>query len=191
MRFINVWYAMSRIKSNNPLAMVLDISQQLIKYRSSLDAFAYSLTKNGDDASDLFQETALKIIKNSDKYNVGTNFRAWSYTIMRNIFINNYRKKKRRNLLIDSTDNDFYLNSNQSSVANSGETKMAFDEIMECVETLSDDFRIPFLMRYEGFKYDEIAKELDLPLGTIKSRIHFARKKLKEMIAVNTIMPRN
>ncbi len=167
--------------------MVLDISKQLIEYRSSLDAFAYSLTKNVDDAADLFQETALKIIKNGDKFNVGTNFRAWSYTIMRNVFINNYRKKKRRNLLVDSTDNDFYINSNQTNVVNSGETKMAFDEIMDCVNTLSDDFKIPFLMRYEGYKYDEIAEELNLPLGTIKSRIHFARKKLKELLEVSAI----
>ncbi len=165
--------------------MILDMGKQLMEYRPSLDAFAYSLTKNVDDAADLFQETAMKIIKNGDKYNVGTNFRAWSYTIMRNIFINNYRKKKRRNLLIDSTDNDFYLNANQGSVTNTGESNMAFDEIMDCVESLSDDFKIPFLMRYEGYKYDEIANELGLPLGTIKSRIHFARKKLKEMIGHN------
>lgn len=171
----------------NPLAMVIDISKQLIEYRSSLEAFANSLTRNVDDASDLFQETAFKIIKNKDKYNVGTNFRAWSYTIMRNIFINNYRKKKRRNLLIDSTENDFYLDSNQSAVANSGESQMAFDEIMTSVNTLSDDFKIPFLMRYEGYKYDEIAEELNLPLGTIKSRIHFARKKLKGMLEAKDI----
>lgn len=162
--------------------MVMDISKQLIEYRSSLEAFANSLTRNVDDAADLFQETAYKIIKNKDKYNVGTNFRAWSYTIMRNIFINNYRKKKRRNLLIDSTENDYYIDSNQSFVANAGESQMAFDEIMSVVNTLSDDFRVPFLMRYEGFKYDEIAEELDLPLGTIKSRIHFARKKLKGIL---------
>lgn len=162
--------------------MIIDISKQLVEYRSGLEAFANSLTKNVDDAGDLFQETAFKIIKNKDKYKVGTNFRAWSYTIMRNIFINNYRKKKRRNLLIDSTDNDFYLNTNQDAVANTGETNMAFDEIMACINTLSDEFRVPFLMRYEGYKYDEIASELDLPLGTIKSRIHFARKKLKEML---------
>ncbi len=162
--------------------MVIDISKQLVKYRSSLEAFANSLTRNVDDADDLFQETAFKIIKNGDKYNVGTNFRAWSYTIMRNIFINNYRKKKRRNLLIDNTENDFYLDTNQGSVANTGESNMAFDEIMENINTLSDEFRIPFLMRYEGYKYDEISEELNLPLGTIKSRIHFARKKLKEML---------
>ncbi len=166
----------------NPSAMVIDISQQLIKYRSALEAFANSLTKNVDDAGDLFQETAFKILKNEDKYKQGTNFRAWSYTIMRNIFINNYRKKKRRNTLVDGTDNEFYLNYNQDGVANAGETQMAFDEIMECVNLLSDDFRVPFLMRYEGHKYDEIAIELGLPLGTIKSRIHFARKKLKEAL---------
>jgi RNA polymerase sigma-70 factor (ECF subfamily) len=84
--------------------------------------------------------------------------------------------------LVDNTENDFYLDSNQSGVANAGESQMAFDEIMKSVDMLSDDLKIPFLMRYEGYKYDEIAKELDLPLGTIKSRIHFARKKLKGML---------
>ncbi len=164
---------------------MIDISKQLIESRSALEAFANSLTKNVDDAADLFQETSYKIINNSDKYNVGTNFKAWSYTIMRNIFINNYRKKKRRNLLVDSTDNNYYLNTNQTGISNAGESKMAFEEMMKLVNSLSDDFKVPFMMRYEGYKYDEIADELGLPLGTIKSRIHFARKKLKEMIEVN------
>lgn len=162
--------------------MTIDVGKQLNQYESALLAFANSLTRNVDDAADLFQETALKILKNKEKYKMGTNFRAWSYTIMRNIFINDYRKKKRRNTVMDSTENGFYLDSNQSRVANDGETQVAFDEIMTAVNNLSDDFRIPFLMRYEGYKYDEIADKLELPLGTIKSRIHFARKKLKDVL---------
>jgi RNA polymerase sigma-70 factor (ECF subfamily) len=162
--------------------VLLDVDKKLDEYRSALVAFANSLTKNLDDANDLFQETSFKIIKNKDKYKLGTNFRAWSYTIMRNIFINNYRKKKRRNQMSDTTDNDYYINSNQHSIANDGEHDMQYDELMSLVDQLSPDFRTPFLMRYRGYKYDEIAEELNLPLGTIKSRIHFARKRLKEMI---------
>lgn len=160
----------------------LDIDKKLDEYRSSLVSFANSLTKNLDDANDLFQETSFKIIKNKDKYKLGTNFRAWSYTIMRNIFINNYRKKKRRNQVNDTTENEFYINSNQQSLTNDGEHDMQYAELMALVDQLSPDFRTPFMMRYSGYKYDEIAEELNLPLGTIKSRIHFARKRLKEMI---------
>ena len=167
--------------------MVLDIDKKLDEYQPSLIGFANSLTKNMDDAYDLFQETAFKILKNQEKYRDGTNFRAWSYTIMRNIFINNYRKKKRRNTLVDSTENDFYIDSNQTLIANDGESTMAFDEIMSCINKLSEDFKIPFMMRYEGYKYDEIAEILELPLGTIKSRIHFARKKLTEMMKERNI----
>ncbi len=163
--------------------MVIDVEKNLVEYRSALVAFANSLTRNLDDANDLFQETSYKIIKNQDKYKNGTNFRAWSYTIMRNIFINNYRKKKRRNLLIDETDNDYYLDYNQGQVANQGEHDLRYEELMKMVNSLNNDFRVPFVMRYSGYKYDEIADELKLPLGTIKSRIHFARKKLKDMIA--------
>ncbi len=162
--------------------MVIDIDKKLVEYRSALVNFANSLTRNIDDANDLFQETAFKIIKNQDKYKIGTNFRAWSYTIMRNIFINDYRKKKRRNMVVDNTENDFYINSNQHAITNDGEHNLRYAELMGLVERLSPDFKDPFLMRYQGLKYDEIADELQLPLGTIKSRIHFARKKLKEMI---------
>lgn len=166
--------------------MIPDIGAKLDKYKPSLLSFANSLTKNHDDADDLFQETAVKIIRNQDKYKEGTNFRAWSYTIMRNIFINNYRKKKRRNLIIDQTDNNYYINSGQT-IENRGEGSMRFQEVMSMVNQLSEEFRVPFLLRYRGYKYDEIATELKLPLGTVKSRIHFARRRLRDMLN-NSVM---
>lgn len=158
-----------------------DIQALLAKITSSLRAFSLKLTGNMDDAEDLYQDTALRIMTNAEKYNPGTNFKAWAVTIMRNIFINNYRKKVRRNLIIDQTPNNYYINSGNKTVANDGESVVTFNELQELVDKLPDDFRVPFLMAYQGYKYDEIAEQLGSPLGTIKSRIFFARKKLQKM----------
>lgn len=157
------------------------VSDQLDRISNSLRAFSLKLTGNNSDAEDLYQDTAVRIITNADKYNPGTNFKAWAVTIMRNIFINNYRKKVRRNMIIDQTPNNYYLNSGDRIVDNDGETNVTFNELMALVDTLPDDFRVPFMMAYEGFKYEEIAEELGSPLGTIKSRIFFARKKLQKL----------
>ncbi|MBX2927205.1 MAG: RNA polymerase sigma factor [Saprospiraceae bacterium] len=150
-----------------------------------LQAFAYNLTKNQDDAKDLFQETAFRALTNRDKFSPGTNFKAWSFTIMKNIFINNYRKKMKANTIMDSTDNMYYINSGSTTISNGAEANILMKEITGMIERLDDSIRIPFLMHYQGFKYQEIADELKLPLGTVKSRIFFARKELKEMIGVN------
>lgn len=150
-----------------------------------LQAFAYNLTKNQEDAKDLYQETAFRALTNRDKFNPGTNFKAWSFTIMKNIFINNYRKKVKANTIMDSTDNMYYLNSGSVSISNGAEANILMEELTEMIARLDDSIRIPFLMHYQGFKYQEIADELNLPLGTVKSRIFFARKELKEMIGAN------
>lgn len=150
-----------------------------------LQAFAYNLTKNQEDAKDLFQETAYRALTNRDKFSPGTNFKAWSFTIMKNIFINNYRKKVKANTIMDSTDNMYYINSGSTSISNGAESSILMDELTAMIESLDDSIRIPFLMHYQGFKYQEIADELNLPLGTVKSRIFFARKELKEQIGAN------
>jgi RNA polymerase sigma-70 factor (ECF subfamily) len=157
------------------------IQFQLDKVNPSLKAFSLKLTGNTMDAEDLFQDTAYRIITNSEKYNPGTNFKAWAITIMRNIFINNYRKKLRRNLVVDQTPNNYLIDSGTEAVPNDGETSMELNELMGMVETLPEDFKKPFMMAFEGFKYEEIAEELGSPLGTIKSRIFFARKKLQKL----------
>jgi len=159
------------------------IQDQLDSISQSLRAFSLKLTGNNADAEDLYQDTALRIITNADKYRPGTNFKAWAVTIMRNIFINNYRKKVRRNLIIDQTPNNYYINSGDRTIENEGESNVTFNELVSMVDALPEDFRRPFLMAYQGYKYDEIAEELDAPLGTIKSRIFFARKKLQKMYA--------
>jgi len=151
----------------------------------SLNAFAYNLTKNGEDARDLYQETAIRAIVNRDKFRPDTNFKAWTFTIMKNIFINNYRKKIKSNTIIDSTDNLYFINSGSAMIENDAHRNILMDELMTMVNSLEDNIRIPFVMHYEGYKYQEIANEFELPLGTVKSRIFFARKALKEMIKSN------
>jgi RNA polymerase sigma-70 factor (ECF subfamily) len=152
------------------------------KMASVLNSFAYNLTKNTEEAKDLFQETAFRAMTNREKFNPGTNFKAWLFTIMKNIFINNYRKKMKANTIIDSTENLYYINSGSNTIANSGENNILMKELQTMITGLEDGIRIPFMMHYEGYKYQEIAEELDLPLGTIKSRIFFARKALKTSI---------
>ncbi|MFT6148172.1 MAG: RNA polymerase sigma-70 factor (ECF subfamily) [Saprospiraceae bacterium] len=149
---------------------------------SVLNSFAYNLTKNAEEAKDLFQETAYRAMTNREKFRTGTNFKAWLFTIMKNIFINNYRKKVKANTIIDSTENLYYINSGSNTISNSGENNILMKELQSMIAGLEDGIKIPFMMHYEGYKYQEIAEELDLPLGTIKSRIFFARKALKSLI---------
>lgn len=102
---------------------------------------------------------------------------------MRNIFINNYRKKAKQNVIFDSTPNDFLLDYNQSAISNLAESKMRLKEIQAAIYYLPSIFQDPFVLYFEGYKYNEIASILHEPLGTIKSRIHFARKLLKKKIS--------
>ncbi|MEY4902392.1 MAG: hypothetical protein RLZZ292_207 [Bacteroidota bacterium] len=149
---------------------------------SLLHAFAYNLTKNIEEAKDLFQETAYRALINRDKFRPDTNFKAWIFTIMKNIFINNYRKKVKSNTIIDSTDNLFYINSGSASINNDAHSNIMMQELTGMVNELDNGTKVPFMMHYEGFKYQEIAEQLELPLGTVKSRIFFARKELKDKI---------
>ena len=159
-----------------------EFSLEIHKMANMLQAFAYKLTKNSDDAKDLFQETAYRALMNEDKFRQGTNLKAWLFTIMRNIFINNYRKKVKSNTIFDPTDNLYYLNSGSNSINNGAESSILMEELQAMVDVLDDSIRIPFVMHYYGYKYQEIADQLQLPLGTIKSRIFFARRELRRMV---------
>lgn len=159
-----------------------DFNQKFNKLDALLHNFAYNLTKSTEDAKDLFQETAMRALTNREKFREGTNFKAWTFTIMKNIFINNYRKKVRSKTIIDSTDNMYYINSNDNSTNNGAESNIMMEELFRMVGELDETIRVPFLMHYKGFKYQEIADELGLPLGTVKSRIFFARKELKALV---------
>lgn len=159
-----------------------DFNTRFFALTQILNAFAYNLTQNVDDAKDLYQETAFRAMANRDKFIPDTNFKAWSFTIMKNIFINNYRKKVKANTIMDSTDNLYYLNSGGRQEENGGDTNILIKELKDLIEKLDDSTKAPFLMHYQGYKYQEIADYFRLPLGTIKSRIFFARRELKDQI---------
>lgn len=160
----------------------LEFNQLLLVSSDFLNPFAVTLTRDKESAKDLVQETMYKAIANKDKYINGTNIKAWLYTIMRNIFINDYRKKAKQNVILDSTPNDFLLDYNQAAISNLAESKIRLKEIESAIYHLPSIFKDPFLLYFEGYKYNEIAGILHEPLGTIKSRIHFARKLLKKKI---------
>lgn len=160
----------------------IEFNSRLAQMSMMLNGFAYNLTQNIEDAKDLYQETAYRAITNREKFLPGTNFKAWMFTIMKNIFINNYRKRVKANTIFDATDNQYYINSTSNSTHNQGETNIMMEELTAMVDALDESIKIPFQMHHDGFKYQEIADELSLPLGTVKSRIFFARKELKEKI---------
>ena len=157
--------------------------ENLTKLQDNLLNFAYKLTSNRDDAYDLLQDTTLKALDNEDKYADNTNFKGWVFTIMRNLFINNYRRNARAATIVDTTDNLYHLNLSQDSGLESPEDSYGAKEITSAIAEFSDEYRIPFSMHVAGYKYSEIAEEMDLPLGTVKSRIFFARKKMQERFA--------
>jgi RNA polymerase sigma-70 factor (ECF subfamily) len=142
--------------------------------------FAMMLTANRSDAEDLLQETTLRVLDNQEKYVDNINFKGWVLTIMRNIFINNYRKILRSQIIIDQTEDLYHLNLSQDSKLNSPEESITIKEITLTISNLNDDLKVPFSMFLAGYKYNEISEKLDLPLGTIKSRIFFARKELQK-----------
>ena len=140
-------------------------TQDLLGVQNDLLRFAYKLTSDREEANDLLQETSLKALDNEEKYTPDTNFKGWIYTIMRNIFINNYRKVVRDQTFVDTTDNLYHLNTPHDLTLDS--TEGAYD--------LKEMHRI-----VNAFKYREIAEKLNLPLGTVKSRIFFTRQKLQQ-----------
>ena len=148
----------------------------------SLMHFALTLTTNKDQALDLTQESMLRALDNKDKYYENTNFKGWIFTIMHNVFLNNYRKVMKSQTIIDDTENLYHLNLPQESGFDSPDTHYSINEIYRVIDSFSNDYKIPFKMHIKGYKYDEIAKEINLPVGTVKSRIFFTRKKLQEQL---------
>ena len=153
--------------------------ERLLDLQSNLLNFAYMLTSDREEAHDLLQDTTLKARDNEDKYIDNVNFKGWVFTIMRNIFINNYRRVVRNQTIVDQTEDLYHLNLPQESGFDTPDGSYTVKEIMKAINSFSDEYRIPFSMHIEGFKYHEIADKMDLPLGTVKSRIFFARQRLQ------------
>lgn len=157
-------------------------SRELLSVQKDLLNFAYKLTGDGDDAHDLLQETSLRLLDNREKYVPDTNFKSWAYTVMRNLFINNYRKILREQTYVDTSENLYHLNLSQDSGLDTPQGTVSLIEINAAIDSLSADYRVPFRLYTEGYKYEEISESLSLPLGTVKSRIHYARHRLQEVL---------
>jgi RNA polymerase sigma-70 factor (ECF subfamily) len=156
---------------------------KLIDLQNNMMNFALTLTSNREEAKDLLQETTLRALDNKEKYYENVNFKGWVFTIMHNIFVNNYRRVVRSQTMIDQTENLYHLNMPQDSGFDSPEGAYTVAEIVKVINSFSDEYRLPFSMHVSGFKYEEIAQQLGLPIGTVKSRIFFARKRLQELLA--------
>lgn len=156
--------------------------ERLLALQANMLNFAFILTSNRDDAYDLLQDTTLKALDNEDKYCENTNFKGWVFTIMRNIFINNYRRASRCAVVLDKTDDQYQLNLPQDSGYPSPENSYAVSEIHDTIATFTPGYRIPFSMHLAGYHYAEIAEHMNLPVGTVKSRIYYARQRLRRQL---------
>lgn len=158
----------------------LSFRKDLVGVQEELLRFAYKLTTDREEANDLLQETSLKALDNEDKYTPDTNFKGWMYTIMRNIFINNYRKSLREVDMTDSTYNLYAQTMTEGEEGNQFETIYDLKELYKVINAVPEDLKKPFMMFVAGFKYREIAEKMDLPVGTIKSRLFLIRKRLQQ-----------
>lgn len=154
--------------------------QALTEQRDALCRYAYLLTTDNNKADDLVQETFYKALKYRNRFQSNSNLKAWLFTIMKNTFINDYRRQGRINSVIDADAHDFVVNNRKSD--DNPERDFRLKEVNNMINSLDPAYKVPFLMYENGYKYQEISNELGLCLGTVKSRIHFSRKKLVKML---------
>ncbi len=160
----------------------IEFNSRILSEKQSLKNFALSLTKNLDDALDLVQDTYVKAITYREKFEPSTNLRAWLFTIMKNTFINSYRRAVKTKQILQTNADLAMAKAWKNNHQDLTESRLAAKDIMGKIENLEDQYKIPFTRYYTGYKYEEIAQEMELPLGTVKSRIFLARKILMEKI---------
>jgi RNA polymerase sigma-70 factor (ECF subfamily) len=160
----------------------MQFQQSILDLQSNMFHFALKLTNNREEAYDLMQDTSLKALDNQKKFVDNTNFKGWVLTIMRNIFINNYRNIVRYQTIIDFSADLYQLGLPEDGGFTSPEKTYTYKEINKAIAQLNPDLRVAFSLSLAGYKYDEISKKLKLPMGTIKSRIFFARQELQHTL---------
>lgn len=156
--------------------------ERLLALQSNLFSFAYRLTADSEEAQDLLQDTTLKALDNESKYTDNSNFKGWLFTIMRNIFINNYRRSIKERTVMDSSEDLYQLNYKQELSTSTPDGAYAVAEITKIIDSFTEEYRQPFSMYVAGYKYEEIAEILNIPLGTVKSRIFTTRQRLRVML---------
>lgn len=157
----------------------IEFNTQISQLYGTLELFTSKFTRDKEDSEDLIQETILKALANRDKFSANTNLKGWLYTIMRNTFINKYRKQRFQNTYHDDTENQFHLNKVDNYTFSNPGSNYEYKELMQRVENLPAQYGDPFLMYFNGYKYQEIADELNIPIGTVKNRIFQARKMMQ------------
>lgn len=160
----------------------LEFTHQVASLRSTLHSFTRRFTRDREESLDLVQDTILKALTYRDKFRDDTNLKGWLFTIMRNTFINNYRKNQRARTTNDSSKDLYYLNVEEEHTFNRPQESMEFKEIWRNMNSIKDEFMIPFKMHTTGYKYHEIAEHLGLPIGTVKNRIFHARKEIQKKL---------
>ncbi|MBV2246211.1 MAG: RNA polymerase sigma factor [Lentimicrobium sp.] len=162
----------------------IEFHSQLINLESSLFKFACRLAKKRPDAEDLVQDTFLKVLLNQGKYIEKVSFKAWTFTILKNTFIDRYRYDVNKAVYSDQTNEQFFMNKTTAFGSDEPDVIYSAMEIDRSIDRLQEKFRIPFRMYLNGYNYKEIADELNLNLGTVKSRIFLSRKHL--MVNINS-----
>ncbi len=160
-----------------------EFDTMVIEQSDSLKLYARNLTSDYEDANDLVQDTILKAVTYFKNFKEGTNLKGWLYTIMKNTFINNYRRIVKTNSFITKDEDISNANLLLSASSNQGESKFVMEDIHEALSSLSEEYYIPFSLYFEGFKYHEISEHLNIPIGTVKTRIHVARKLMKRSLS--------
>ena len=155
--------------------------ENVLGEQKSLFSFALKLTLDKDRAHDLVQDTTLRALNNEDKFVESSNFKGWIYTIMRNIFLNNCRRFSHEQVMSDDS-RDIVELAPCTPDSHTPDSSYSLNEIAEIIASFPEDYRRPFNMHIAGYKYEEISSMLGMPLGTVKSRIFFTRRKLREML---------
>ena len=157
-------------------------TSEIYAHSDHLMSHALKFTRDEDDAKDLLQETLIKGLRFANSFDKGTNLRGWLYVIMKNTYINDFKRATKRNAVVTVEDE---ITSGQlaiSATKNNSESTFAMEDINKALASIKDEYRIPFKKYFEGYKYDEIATELNLPIGTVKTHIHQARQGLKKYL---------
>lgn len=161
----------------------IEFSSKLLSLEHSLLNFAYRLNLKRDDAKDLVQETYLRVLTNREKYVDSEKFKSWTFTIMKNTFVDNYRRNFRKNIFSDQTVESFFINQTEPTGTDNPDSEYSAREITQRIDQLQDKLRVPLKMYINGYKYTEIAQDLKVNLGTVKKRIFLSRKQLMTQIS--------
>ena len=160
----------------------VEFNTQIASLKTTLELFTRRFTNDKMESEDLVQDTVLKALTYRDKFKQNTNLKGWLFTIMRNTFINKYRKAQRARTTHDDTPELYYLNVEDNYTFNTPDGTYEYHDIQRCVHEIKSDLLTPFKMHTEGFKYHEIAEHLEIPIGTVKNRIFHARKEIQKKL---------